>query len=119
MKKGFTLVELLAVIVIVGIISSITFVVVDKTIKDNREKLYEVQLDLIYDGAESWVIDNISILKDNTPYCIQLNELQNSGYVEKGIINPKTDSQFSGDLKIKITETLSGYSYTLVENSEC
>ena len=44
MKKGFTLVELLAVITLLGLLSLIVVPVVDKIIKDNKEKLYQTML---------------------------------------------------------------------------
>ena len=37
MKKGFTLVELIVVIVLLGLISAFTFPSINKTIKDRKE----------------------------------------------------------------------------------
>ncbi|MCM1371219.1 MAG: type II secretion system GspH family protein [Clostridium sp.] len=118
-KNAFTLIELLAVIVIIGILSTIAFIVVDKTIKDNKEKLYNVQLNNIYDATQMWTVDNMDILRDKTTYCISLNILQENNYIDKNIKNPKTDKEFDGNLKIVITDTINGYDYTLDENNIC
>ena len=118
MKNGFTLIELLVVIVIVGILSTIAYVTIDKSIKDSRNNLYNVQLNQIYDGTESWVFDNITKLENKQVYCVKLSTLEDEGYVEKGIINPKTDKKFNIDLYIKITQNISGYDYLLVENND-
>ena len=41
-KKGFTLVELLAVIVILAIVAGITLVTVLPALKDSRQKAFEI-----------------------------------------------------------------------------
>lgn len=119
MEKGFTLIELLAVIVIVGVISSIAFITVDKSIKDSKNNLYNTQVNTIYDGAQAWATDNISKLDGKDFYCITLKTLQDSGYVQKNIINPKDDKEFDSNLKIKITDTISGYNYSIDEIDGC
>ena len=64
MKKGFTLVELIAVIVLLSLIALFTFPSVNKTIKDRKEALYNVQIDNIKASAVSY-IDKNGLLKDN------------------------------------------------------
>ena len=39
--KGFTLVEMIAVIIILAIVATITFPIVSQSIEKNREKLYQ------------------------------------------------------------------------------
>ena len=119
MKRGFTLIELLASIVIVGIIGSITFVVIDKTLKASKQKLYDIQLQNIYDGAHSWVVDNMDIMNNKTYYCITISELQKESYLQPEIKNPITDELFDINSYIKITTTNAGYNYSLDENNEC
>ena len=40
MKKGFTLVELLGVVVLLGIIATIVVTIVDRSLKENRKNAY-------------------------------------------------------------------------------
>lgn len=119
MKKGFTLIEMLAVITIIGIIGTIAFITVDKSIKDSKNKLYDAQVQSIYDGAEAWVYDNINTVNNKEFYCIKLSELQDKGYVEKDLINPKDDVKFDPNLFVKITDTIYGYDYSIDETEGC
>lgn len=123
MKNGFTLIELLAVIIIVSVLSTIAFVTVDKAVKDGKNSLYQVQVSTIYDGANAWAVDNISFLNeqlnDKEFHCIKLQVLQDNGYVEKDLIDPRNDKAFDSNLDIKITDTISGYSYSIDDTTGC
>ena len=58
-KNGFTLVELLAVIVILSLLALLTSTAVTKLVKDSKEDLYQTQIELIKASAEAWGADNI------------------------------------------------------------
>ena len=58
MKKGFTLVELLAIIVILGIIGLIGVSVYNNVQKEASNKLYEEQLNEIENRIRSYVLEN-------------------------------------------------------------
>ena len=72
MKKGFTLVEIMAVITVLGIIGLIAVVAVDKSIKDNNEKLYQIQVSNIEDAARIWGTNNLSYLPDNKDEAVSI-----------------------------------------------
>ena len=57
-KNGFTLVEILAVVVILAILSLIAIPVVSKIIQESKEKLYREQVDRILEAAEKYMQDN-------------------------------------------------------------
>ena len=44
MKKGFTLAELLGVIIILGVIALISITAITNTMKENKEELYNIQI---------------------------------------------------------------------------
>ena len=75
MKKGFTLVELIAVIVLLSLIALFTFPSVNKTIKDRKEALYNVQIDNIKASAVSY-IDKNGLLKNNDKVIVTLCQLK-------------------------------------------
>ena len=107
-KRGFTLVELLAIIVILSLLTLIGSTTVTKLVKNSKEKLYDAQIELIKVAAESWGSNNLDKLPVETGECkyITLKNLKTYGILEESIINPKTNKEFSDDMKIKITSTL-------------
>lgn len=73
MKKGFTLVELLAVIAVLGIISSIAVVSYSKVIKDNKvreckRKVAYIEQKAIEYANETLLLDNSSLSNDEGYY---------------------------------------------------
>ena len=53
-KKGFSLVELLAVLIILALIGLITYPVITKSVKDYRRRLCNVALENIVDASKQW-----------------------------------------------------------------
>jgi type IV pilus assembly protein PilA len=127
MKKGFTLVELLAVIIIISIISLIVFPVVTKQITQSKENLYDVQVQTIIKAAKEKALDEEEILekaKYGTVY-ITIEELQETTdkdgktYLEaEPIKNPIDDSVMDGEVKITYDESSKSYAYEYLETKE-
>ncbi|MBP3461399.1 MAG: prepilin-type N-terminal cleavage/methylation domain-containing protein [Bacilli bacterium] len=92
-KKGFTLVELIAVIVIIAIIATISFQAVNNRIKNSEEKLYETQKNNIIDAAKKYMLENNGKIDSDhiNTICVYISTLQSKGFLDSGkIINPKT-----------------------------
>ncbi len=96
MKKGFTLVEVLAVIAVVGVIALIAYPAVDNTIKNAREKAYRENIKSIKDAA--FIYSTTNDIGYSTSYqALQIEVLKNAGLLtEKDIINPVDDSVIEG-----------------------
>ena len=105
MQKGFTLVEMLAVIIILTIVATITFPIVSQSIEKNREKLYYAQLDEIKLNAEKWAYSNLDLLPtvEDEMITITLQNLKEGGFVALDIRDPRNDKLLPNDLKITIT----------------
>ena len=118
-KRGFTLVELLAVIVILGILGLIIVPTVDRSIKDFRAEAYEDQLNNIILAARSWGADHpLELpLNDGDIITITLGSLKNGGYVDVDIKNPTTNQLFPDDMLIEIERKGNNYEYRIVEGS--
>ena len=114
-KKGFTLVEILGVMVLLGLIALIIIPLVDKHIVEAREKAYQTQINNIILGAKSWAVDNPLSLPieegEKNIEEITLGDLMDEGYVEYDIVNPKTKKKFLRESTIKIQKVENGYQY--------
>ena len=118
-KRGFTLLELLSVIVILGILGLIIVPTVDRSIKDFRAEAYEDQLNNIILAARSWGADHpLELpLNDGDIITITLGSLKNGGYVDVDIKNPTTNQLFPDDMLIEIERKGNNYEYRIVEGS--
>lgn len=111
MRKAFTLVELLAVLVILGIVSLITVPIVTKTIASSKESMYKNQVNEIEKVARNWFIkDSVMFDESIKTVKVSVSYLVKEGYVESSkIINPKTDEDMIGC--VVITESSKQYYY--------
>ena len=113
-NKAFTLVELLGVIVVLGILAMITVPIVQRTIIDNTNSVYEDQITSFEKAARNYVgQDPFKMTKCQTENCeITLEELQDKGLLPSGDIkNPKTDENFNLKNVVKITYDGNKYTY--------
>lgn len=94
-KNAFTLIELLAVILILGMIVVIIMPTFTDTLNRTREKLNNSQKDQIIKAARNWGVEKLSLNSDsqNIKY-VTIDTLQNDGFLEdkeiKNLINKKT-----------------------------
>jgi type IV pilus assembly protein PilA len=118
-NKGFTLVELLAVIIILGVIGIIAIPAVNKAIRNAKQQLYEVQINNIEMGAKSWAAENVFNLPENDGELITLTlgQLKVAGHVQFDIKNPVTNKLFPNDMEITITRYMNTYLYEVLENT--
>lgn len=77
-SKGLTLVELLAVVVILGIIAAIAVPVISGTIENSRERADLASLELVREAANRWAIDH----EVENFQVVSMLELVNSGYLQ-------------------------------------
>lgn len=119
MKKGFTLIEILATIVILGLIVLVTYPLVSKIIITNKENLYKEQINTLEDLARRWATINDKLLpnSEDEVYKLYLTQLYDEDYVAKeDIINPITNEQLTGCIMIKYDDSLNKYTYTYQED---
>lgn len=112
-KNGFTLIEILAVIIIIGVVSLITMPVVQRNITKSRQQAYNNQIDNIVKAAKDWSSENLRNLPENNneKLNISLEMLMSLGYLEDNLVDPLTDKYFSPDTVITIEKNNNNYRY--------
>ena len=117
-NTGFTLAELLGVIVILGLIALVTIPAITDSLKRYRNNMYQVQVDNIVQAAKNWGSDHLLQLPDveGGTIVITISDLQAAGYLKGELKNPDTKEDLKTDAKITIKRVGKNYQYTLDES---
>lgn len=117
-KKAFTLVELLAVIVVLGILSTIGIASISGVIESAKKKTRQEQIAVIEKAAKEWALENTDKLSDNLngTTTVSVEALVEAGKLEKMPKDPTatTSSEMNGFVKITCEKVSEGFciSYT-------
>ena len=103
-EKGFTLVELLAVIAILGVVLLIAIPLLINNIDNKKIDASDKVKELIITAARTYVIDN----EIETPIVIPISNL--CSYIDCPVIDPYTNEEITGG--VSVDEDLN---YTLVD----
>lgn len=137
-NKGFTLVELLAVLVILGIVALVSIPAITGSLKNYKYTLYETQIKNIENAARVWGSDHIYELpndensSEDVTYSksvtypsnykrlfITLGDLQNEGYIDKELKSVKSkgnkEELISPDMIIVIEKISNKLEYTVID----
>lgn len=113
-KHGFTLFELLAVIMILGMLAVLVSTLVINNKERAANRAYDVLLKTIETSAELYVTDHAyEYANIDTPGAIiniKLQDLVSDGYIDSPIINPRTGEAIPNldDVIITITVISAG-----------
>ena len=117
-NKGFTLVELLGVIIVLGVIAAITVPTINKTLKQNKQDLCKVQYENILVAAKAYGAEHLSELSNGS--IITLKTLQDNGYIDKEIKNPsKKNEVIDENLKILVIKNGKKVEYKFKDTIAC
>lgn len=120
-NKGFTLAELLGVIVILALITMITMPTITESLQNYKEKMCNTQLEEIVAAAKTWGADNLLKLpsSEDQTKTVTLKTLSEYGYIDEEIQNPVTQKNFDPETTtVTITKQGKKYIYTLDEVSK-
>ena len=120
-KKGFTLAEVLGVVIILGLLVIVSFPPLLNQLKKSQNKLSDATLKILSTAAENYALEhptNNPIVTGNI-YCMKLKTLVDNGYLQSPILDASSGEQISeNDNYIKMTiNGINKYNYELV--SEC
>ena len=111
MKKGFTLVELLAVITILGIIALIIVPTAENSNKKIKQKAYEEQKEALLISLQDYRTSHQEFFLTTDTVEMTLIDLKNEGYVDYDIKNPKTGKCLDNTMTFKIKKVNKTYEY--------
>ena len=112
MKKGFTLVELLGVIVILGIIGVLISPLVLNLINESRSDVDNEQVEAIKRAAKEYTTAHMYSLNCEPTCRVTIQTLIDEGYLEaKSIKNSTTGTDVSSSEQIEINWNGSKYTY--------
>lgn len=89
-KKAFTLVELLAVIAILGVLLALVLPKISGSINERKEKEYEIIIKSIENSAKAYFAEN------NEATSVDIITLVNEKYLSSDIKNPITNTTITG-----------------------
>lgn len=98
-KKGFTLVELLGVMVVLAVILVLSIPPIINQLTKSKQETYEAGEEVIYNAAIQYLEDNVNLkqvtrLSQPEVYCISLQTLVNDGKLKEPIKNLKTNENY-------------------------
>jgi type IV pilus assembly protein PilA len=121
MKKGFTLVELLAVIMLLGVVSLIAIPSVSKILTRSKQRALEGVKKELIKATKSYTADNLDLLpsEDGGYICVDIKTLEKSSYISNDeIIDPTTEEPLVGHIKVTYLSKYNNYKYEYALNCE-
>ena len=118
-KKGFTLAELLGVLIIIGVLALLILPTIDNSIEESKDKMYKTQIHNIEEAATNWGARNMMLLPEyeNEYIIVYLWQLKVGGFIDDDVRDPRNDKLFPNDMEIKITRKNNKYVYEVVDGS--
>ena len=112
MKRGFTLIELIVVIVILGLMAIVAYPAITKVLTGSRNDTYDVQVKTIEKAAKAWGIEHPTLLKETDCIKVKVSTLVSNGYITSGTPkNPKDNTDMTGAVKISLNGNKYNYIY--------
>lgn len=114
-KKGFTLIEVMAVVVVLGLLIAIITPVVSNLLKDSEDTLSDEQISMIVNASKKYMIEHSELLpemSDGSKTFIYIDDLINNGVIDNdSIINPKSKEELNGCVIVNYNDSFNQYEY--------
>ncbi|MCM1370539.1 MAG: prepilin-type N-terminal cleavage/methylation domain-containing protein, partial [Clostridium sp.] len=117
-KDGFTLVELLATIVVIALISLLIIPNISGILNDTKSSSYDIQISTIEKAAQKYAVqNNIKLPDTGKKGYISVRDLMAKGELnDSQIKNPNTGVNLNGGVLIEYDSSNNQYIYTYVED---
>lgn len=117
-KKGFTLIELVGVIIIISILSLLFFPSLINQFKKTSDNMDETTKKIIIDSAKIYVDNNESNFDKSKTYCITISTLIDNEYLEDNFTEYNKDYI----IKNKVVQAIGNgdkFIYSIVSENNC
>ena len=104
-KNGFTLVELLSIVVILGIIVVVALPQISGSIGSKKEKQYNKIVKIVENAGKVYLIEN------GTMDSVSIDKLIESDYLTSGLKNPINNTPLTGCVKKITSDGVTKYKY--------
>ena len=95
MKRGFTMIELLAVFTLLGIIVLFTMPQITSMLKKGNDKSYEQFKKTVYIATESYVVEKKISIANGSSTNVYVKDLMNEGFLKSTLVNPNNNKKVS------------------------
>jgi len=113
-RKGFTLIEVIMTVAILGLITLIVVPSVNGLINKNNEDSYENLKNSFIAAAKTYVADNrynLNVTCSSPTIYITLQELVDVGNLTEPIVDPRNREDISLENKVKVTYNCSNKTF--------
>ena len=121
MKKGFTLVELLAVLTLLAFVAIIATPIMEEILDNSSKKTKNAQVKELIEAAKKYVIkydSEINYDEDNEAL-LMLSDIKKSEFLnDEAMINAETNEEFNGCVYVKYNENTGKTSYAYFYSCE-
>ena len=117
-KKGFTLAEILGVIVIIALLLLLIMPTIIDRIAQSGNKAGEVNDSIIFDAVDDYISENISTDKAGS-YCIPIQDLIDDGKLVGPVIDVETGDDISDKTIFVTIDNQGNITHQIMESDEC
>lgn len=115
MKRGFTLIELMAAVIIISLVTLLTFPNIVSRIKEAKDENKENIEKVVISSAKKYVNDNIDKFNDTKTYCLKIETLIDNDYLKDDIVNDEDNNIQSYFVKVKYEDD---FKYKILKECE-
>ena len=119
-KSGFTLIEILAVVTIIGLIFILVIPKITTSLKNKKGDVDRTTENLVLSATKLYVSEHSSKFEktDGNISCMPLHQLVRKGYLDGPVKNVTDDSDITNGKSVRITYN-KGFKYELVDSGKC
>lgn len=117
-NKGFTLIELTAVVLILALISFIGFSYITNQVSSKKQQFSDAFNKIVFNATDVYISYNPNNYKmiDGNVYCIKLKELVDYEVLTTPLIDPVSNKDVSLDNFVKLEVNVDDYIYNIVDS---